>query len=98
MNSKIKNRNGTSGGILTLDLAHTLVSACRRELEKRNHALFQLRRRELQDFVERLLHRHVTFSGHRSTQSGDVRAAADFLAKIVRQTANIRAFRAGNVK
>src|ERR1019366_6662400 len=71
-------------------------SSCRRQLQKWNHPFLQFRRRQIQNRVQRRRIRHVKLAGNAAPQRRQMRAAAEFLAEIVRDAANISALGAGD--
>src|SRR5262245_11412534 len=69
-----------------------------RQLQKRDHALFQVRLGEFQDLLQPNGFGEVEFSRHRPPQGGEVGATAEFLSKFMSEAANISPLRAGNAK
>ena len=68
------------------------------QFQKRNHALFQFRCRQPQHGIQRHGVGHVEFAGDAAAQRGQVRAAAEFLAEIVGEAADVGALGAGELE
>ncbi len=63
-----------------------------------NHFLFQFCRRQIHHVIELGRVGHVEFSGNAPAQRGQVRAAAELLAEVVREAADVGALGAGDAK
>src|SRR6187397_325792 len=66
-------------------------SASGGQLQERNHAFLQCCSREIQNLIQRLRIGHVELAGDGAPKRGEVRAAAEFLAEVMRHAANVRA-------
>ena len=75
---------------------HASRSAC--QFQERNHALLQFARRELQHVLQRLALATSNLPETHAAQRGEVRAAAEFLAQLVREAADVGALGAGDAE